>query len=317
MTIDQYTKTFIGEAKDFGKVAVLYGGVSAEREISLQSGRAVLDSLVESGVDSIAVDITSDAVNSLESIECDRAFIALHGVGGEDGKIQALLEWLKIPYTGSDVAASALALNKIRTKLVWKGANLPTPDFELLSKTSDFENVLAALGGECFVKPASEGSSLGMRCVNTAEELQDAYNFAVEFDGEVLAERRIMGREFSVGVLNGMALPSIELKVKNQFYDYDAKYISDKTEYLCPSDISESEEEHIRMLALQAFNVLGCKGWGRIDFMQDEQGSFYLLEANTVPGMTSHSLVPMAANAAGLSFAELLHEILVSTVETK
>lgn len=317
MNTEKYKKVFSGKTEVFGKVAVLYGGVSAEREISLQSGRAVLNGLKEGGVDSFAVDVSTDIVNQLSAVDCDRAFIALHGVGGEDGKIQALLEWLKIPYTGSDVASSALALNKIRTKLVWKGANLPTPDFELLTVNSDFEAILSALGGECFVKPASEGSSLGMRCVNSAADLKAAYEYAADFDAEVLAESRIVGREFSVGILNGVALPSIELNVKNQFYDYEAKYESDETEYICPSDIPEEEEAHIQTLALQAFNVLGCKGWGRIDFMRDAQGRYYLLEANTVPGMTSHSLVPMAAAAAGLSFNELLQEILVSTVEVK
>ncbi len=317
MNASLYQKRFDGAVSRFGKVAVLYGGISAERAVSLDSGEAVIAGLKSCGADVLAVDLNEDAVTQLSNIQCDRAFIVLHGVGGEDGRVQALLQWMGIPFTGSDVAASALSLNKIRTKLVWKGANLPTPEFEILRTNSNFSEILSALGGECFVKPASEGSSLGMRCVDTVESLGEAYMYAAGFDAQVLAERKINGREFSVSILNGMALPAIELKVKNAFYDYDAKYVSDQTEYTCPALISDEENEHLKALAIEAFDVLGCKGWGRIDFMRDENGKYYLLEANTVPGMTSHSLVPMAAKAAGLSFSELLQEVLVSTLEEK
>ncbi len=317
MNTSLYQKCFDGAVSRFGKVAVLYGGISAEREVSLSSGEAVIAGLKSCGADVLAVDLNENAVAQLSNIQCDRVFIVLHGAGGEDGRIQALLEWMGIPFTGSGVAASALSLNKIRTKLVWKGANLPTPEFEILNANSDFEGILNALGGECFVKPASEGSSLGMRCVDSAESLRGAYEYAVGFDSQVLAERKIKGREFSVSILNGVALPAIELKVKSAFYDYDAKYVSDQTEYICPAPISDEEDAYLKALAMNAFDVLGCEGWGRIDFMRDENGKFYLLEANTVPGMTSHSLVPMAAKAVGLSFSELLQEVLVSTLDVE
>lgn len=316
MNNTSYEKVFNDSLNGLGKVAVLLGGVSAEREISLQSGQAVLASLIECGVDAFGVDIHENVIQQLGAIECDRAFIALHGVGGEDGKIQAILECMGIPYTGSDVASSALALNKIRTKLVWMGANLPTPKFEVLNKETNFSAVLAALGGRCFIKPASEGSSLGMRRVNSDEEMKSAFEYAVQFDDEIIAEQTISGREFTVSILNGKALPSIELRAKNDFYDFDAKYISDETEYVCPGNIASKAEQEIQKLALDAFNILGCSGWGRVDFMQSESGQFYLLEANTVPGMTSHSLVPMAAKVVGLSFGELLTEILVSTLDS-
>ncbi len=317
MNASLYQKRFDGLVSRLGKVAVLYGGISAERDVSLSSGEAVIAGLTSCGADVLAVDLNENAVTQLSNIKCDRAFIVLHGAGGEDGRIQALLEWMGIPYTGSGVEASALSLNKIRTKLVWKGANLPTPEFEILNANSDFTGVLKALGGEVFVKPATEGSSIGMRCVDSVESLREAYEFAAGFDAHVLAERKINGREFSVSILNGVALPAIELKVKNAFYDYEAKYVSDQTEYICPAAISDEEDGCLKALAMNAFEVLGCEGWGRIDFMRDENGKFYLLEANTVPGMTSHSLVPMAAKAVGLSFSELLQEVLVSTLETE
>ncbi len=316
MTTTPYKTCYREDPKAFGRVAVLFGGNSAERDISLQSGRAVVDGLQKLGVEVLALDVRNDVLAQLQSLECDRAFIALHGAGGEDGKIQALLEWLDIPYTGSGVGASAVALNKVSTKLLWQGLGLSTPKFSLLDDASDFHQVLADLGGNCFIKPASEGSSIGMQCVQSVDAMKAAYADAKKYDACIFAEQTIVGREFSVAILNGQALPSIELTVKHTFYDYEAKYISDDTHYECPSALSVDEEQHIREVSLKAFHALGCKDWGRIDFMRDANGKFYLLEANTVPGMTSHSLVPMAANAVGLSFDALLAEVLACGMES-
>ncbi len=310
----RYQRRFTGSGEAFGRVAVLMGGLSAERDISLKSGEAILNGLLAKRIDAFAIDVGCAVLDELRAAEPDRALIALHGAGGEDGKIQALLEWLNIPYTGSGVGASALAMNKLKTKLLWRGVGLPTPKFESLTAGCNFAQILDGLGGECFVKPVSEGSSLGMRCVSTARDLADAYRHATTFDDEVIAEAKIVGREFTVAILNGVALPVIELKVKNIFYDYAAKYLSGDTEYICPAPLDSAKESEVKKLALKAFHVLGCEHWGRVDFMQGADGDFHLLEANTVPGMTSHSLVPRAANAAGLEFSELLEEILVSTL---
>lgn len=314
MLTAHYQKQFNRDPKSFGRIAVLYGGISAEREISLKSGAAVLSALQQANFDVFGLDVKKGETDKLLKLDCDRVFIALHGVGGEDGRIQALLEWLDIPYTGSGVAASALALDKLKTKLVWQGMGLPTPQFVLLSEQSHFSDVLAELGGECFVKPSTEGSSLGMRCVNTTADLEEAWLYAKQFDNQVLAERRIVGREFTVAILNGTVLPAIELKVQGGFYDFNAKYISNATQYVCPCDLSPEKMHELQELALKAFSAIGCKTWGRVDLMQDQQGNFYLLEVNTVPGMTDHSLVPMAARAAGLNFIELVEEIVMSTV---
>ncbi|MFL0810589.1 MAG: D-alanine--D-alanine ligase [Agarilytica sp.] len=315
MKANTYQKKFNQGPEALGRVAVLFGGTSAEREISLQSGKAVLEGLLESGVNAFGVDLGEGAVSQLQNLECDRVFIALHGPGGEDGKVQALLTMMGLPFTGSDFASSSIAMHKVKTKRLWAGSELPSPEFELLTEKSDFGAIIEKLTGSCFVKPAHEGSSIGMRCVDSAGQLQEAFAFAAQYDSEVFAERSISGREFTVSILNGYALPAIELKTNNAFYDYDAKYLSNDTEYFCPCKISDSEEGLLASIALSAFDALGCSGWGRIDFMQDQAGRFYLLEANTVPGMTSHSLVPMAAKAAGLSFNELLLEILWSTLE--
>lgn len=309
-----YQKQFQGDVKKLGRVAVLYGGFSAERDISLQSGEAVLSGLLDAGVDAVGVDISKNVINEVNSLDCDRVFIALHGIGGEDGKIQSLLELIGIPYTGSDVAASAVALDKLKTKRIWQGVDLPTPQCLVLTEHSDWQSVINKLGGEVFVKPANEGSSLGMRCVSTASDLKEAYLNALPFDKNVIAETKITGREFSVSILNGVALPAIELKTDNTFYDYDAKYLSDDTQYICPCDLDKKQQEELSALAILAFAALDCKGWGRVDFMQDEQGAFYLLEVNTIPGMTSHSLYPMSAKQAGLNFSELVLEILEPTI---
>ncbi len=308
-----YQRQFTRKIEALGRVAVLFGGTSAERDISLKSGTAVLQGLLDEGVNAFGIDINENAVEQLSKVECDRAFIALHGSGGEDGKIQALLEWLNIPYTGSGVAASAIALNKLTTKEIWIANALPTPNFVAIHTANsgiNAEELLGKLNGACFVKPVLEGSSIGMSMVSDVAALEEALATATHYGDTLIAEEKIEGREFTVAILNGQALPPIELKVKNAFYDYQAKYFSNETQYLCPADINEDETNQLQDLAIQAFNALGCKGWGRIDFMQDRNGKFYMLEANTVPGMTSHSLVPMAAKVAGLSFNALLLEIL-------
>lgn len=311
---DTYKKKYHGDVRTFGRVLVLFGGESSEREISIKSGKAVLKGMRERNVDAFGLDIRRDNFRQLLDIKCDRVFIALHGPGGEDGKIQAVLEWLGIPYTGSGVGSSSLAMHKVNSKRVWQNLGLPTPAFEVLSEQSDWSEVLAQLGNECFVKPVNEGSSLGMRCVSDAKSLRDAYLDARRFDNLVMAETRIAGREFSVSILHEQALPSIELKVVNEFYDYDAKYVAGTTQYLCPCELTDAQQHRITKLALNAFNALGCSGWGRVDLMHDTSGEFYLLEVNTIPGMTNQSLMPMAACAVGLDFGELLLEILATTL---
>ncbi|ROQ20825.1 D-alanine--D-alanine ligase [Marinimicrobium koreense] len=292
-----------------GRVGVLYGGTSAEREISLQTGAAVLDALRQSGVDAVGIDIGADTIAQLQATPMDVAFIALHGPGGEDGRIQGVLEYMGIPYTGSDVSASALAMDKLRSKQLWAGIGLSTPEFAVVNADSDWDQVLKNLGGDAIVKPAHEGSSIGMARVQSGAELAQAYRDAAHYDGSVLVERLITGSEYTVAILDGEALPPIKLETDHRFYDYDAKYLADDTRYLCPCGLDAEREQGLKALALQAFNSLGCRGWGRVDVMADHLGNFYLLEVNTVPGMTSHSLVPMAAQAAGLSFAELVVRI--------
>jgi D-alanine-D-alanine ligase len=300
----------------FGRVGVLYGGQSAEREISLQSGAAVFSALQETGVDSVLIDVGDNIIADLKNAKIDRAFLALHGPGGEDGRIQALLEYLHIPYTGSGVQASALAMDKLHTKQVWRGVSLegsqklPTPAYAVLTRESDFAAVLQKLGGEVMVKPANEGSSIGMSRVKTAADLKLAFAKAAEFQGSVLVEQLIVGAEYTVAILDGEALPPIKLETDHSFYDFNAKYIADDTRYICPCGLSVDKETELKQMASAAFAAIGCRGWGRVDVMADAQGNFYLLEVNTAPGMTSHSLVPMAAKAKGLSFAELVLTIL-------
>jgi len=308
-------RSFLAAGNSFGKVAVLYGGTSAEREVSLRSGRAVAAGLREQGVDVVECDVNENVVAQIASLSFDRAFIALHGTGGEDGRIQGLLDLLGKPYTGSRHAASAVGMDKLTTKQIWLSDGLLTPQYKVVSQSSNFDEVMLELGGEAFVKPVHEGSSIGMRCVATGSELEGAITEALQYDSVVLAERRINGPEFSVGVLNGFALPPVGLQASNAFYDYDAKYHSNDTVYQCPCDLSEEKIQQLRSLALSAFESVGCVGWGRVDVMQDESGDFYLLEVNTVPGMTDHSLVPMAAKAIGMSFSELVCEILYTSVD--
>ena len=296
--------------KQLGRVGVLLGGTSSEREISLQSGAAVVAALTEAGVEHVAIDVGANAIADIQAANIDRAFIMLHGVGGEDGRMQAVLEYLNIPFTGSGVQASALAMDKLRTKQLWRGVGLSTPDFNVLTTDSDWEKVLSDLGGEVMVKPANEGSSIGMARVKTAAELEAAFQVAKEYDGSVIAERLIVGGEFTVAILGDEALPPIKLETHHTFYDYNAKYIAEDTGYICPCGLSAEKELELKTLALNAFKSVGCEGWGRVDVMADSQSNFYLLEVNTAPGMTSHSLVPMAAKVRGLSFSELVLTIL-------
>lgn len=296
--------------KQLGRVGVLLGGTSSEREISLQSGAAVVAALVEAGVDHVAIDVGDNAIADIQAAKIDRAFLALHGAGGEDGRIQAVLEYLNIPFTGSGVQASALAMDKLRTKQLWRGVNLSTPDFAVLNHNSEWQKVLQQLGGEVMVKPAHEGSSIGMARVKNADELAKAYLAAEKYDGSVIAERLIVGSEFTVAILDDEALPPIKLETNHTFYDFNAKYIADDTRYICPCGLSPEKEAELKQLALSAFHAVGCEGWGRVDVMADADLNFYLLEVNTAPGMTSHSLVPMAAKVRGLSFSELVLTIL-------
>jgi len=298
-----------------GKIAVLMGGTSAERAVSLKSGHAVYTALQQSGADVITIDVQAHAIEQLTNVDFDVAFIALHGRGGEDGTIQGVLEWLNKPYTGSGVMASALAMDKWRTKLIWQAAGLPTPKAFLLNENSDWSQLIAELNADAIVKPAREGSSIGMRKVHTAEELQNSFDFAREYDGLVLAESWVKGAEFTVAIVDGKALPAIQLKTSHAFYDYDAKYQANDTQYLLPCGLSAEKEQELQQLALKAFDVIGGQGWGRIDVMQDQNEQFWLLEANTSPGMTDHSLVPMAAAAVGMSFSELVVHLLTEARE--
>ncbi|HUH58060.1 MAG TPA: D-alanine--D-alanine ligase [Pseudomonadales bacterium] len=293
-----------------GKIAVLMGGDSSERSVSLRSGEAVLQALLAAGADAFAIDVQGHAVNQLLDAEFDIAFIAMHGRGGEDGTIQGVLEWLNKPYTGSGVMASALAMDKWRTKLLWSAAGLPTPKAFVLNGNNDWQQVINALNNNAIVKPAREGSSIGMRRVHHSTELQESYQYACQYDAMVLAEAWVSGAEFTVAVVDGEVLPAIQLKTSHEFYDYEAKYQSDDTQYLLPCGLSAEKEQELKDLCLQAFNVLGCEGWARMDVMQDEAGAFWLLEANTIPGMTDHSLVPMAAKAAGMDMSALVLTLL-------
>ena len=297
-------------ASKFGTVGLLSGGVSSEREISLMTGTEVLKSMRKLGIDVVAIDVQEDLVEILPDYQLDRVFIALHGPGGEDGTLQGALEYLGIPYTGSGVMASALAMDKLRCKQLWKGIGLPTADFVLLEENSDWNAIIEQLGGSAVVKPSCEGSSIGMSIAESAHQLSEAWVLASQYDTAVIAERRLTGDEYTVAIIGDRPLPPIRIESNATFYDYEAKYFSDKTQYFCPSGLSDEREAELCNIALQAFNSLDCKGWGRVDVMTDSQGDFYLLEVNTVPGMTSHSLVPMAARAMGMQFDDLVYRIL-------
>lgn len=296
--------------KQYGKVAVMMGGSSAEREISLMSGNGVLNALRSRGVDAHAFDPADKPLSALKDEGFERVFIILHGPFGEDGTLQGALETLGIPYTGCGVMASAICMDKWRTKLLWRGAGLPIPEFELLDENSDFAAVEARLGLPLFVKPATEGSSIGVTKVKQPGELQAAFEEARKYDPLVLAERFVGGGEYTCAVIDGQAYPTIKIEPATEYYDYQAKYFRDDTVYRCPSGLSEEVEQRARGLCLQAFRVLGGQGWGRVDFLMDEDGGIYLLEVNTNPGMTSHSLVPMAARAQGISYEDLCLNVL-------
>ncbi len=294
----------------FGKVAVLFGGRSAEREVSLKSGSAVLAGLQKSGVDAHAFDPAQRELSDLKKEKFDRVFIALHGRYGEDGTVQGALELMGIPYTGSGVMGSAIAMDKWRTKLVWQAAGLPVPEYEALTAPSDWNALADHLDLPLFVKPANEGSSVGVTKVKTVEELPAAYAEAAKHDKVVIAESFVSGGEYTATILNGRALPVIKIEPANEFYDYEAKYLRDDTRYLCPCGLPAEDEAEMQRLALQAFQLIGGQGWGRVDFLRGEDGKPYLLEINTSPGMTDHSLVPMAARQAGISFEQLVLQIL-------
>ena len=297
---------------NFGKVAVLFGGKSAEREISLNSGSRVLAALLRQGVDAQAFDPAERKLDELSAF--DRAFIMLHGRYGEDGTIQGALELMGIPYTGSGVMASAIGMDKWRTKLLWRSVGLPIPDFVMLDANSDFAAVEKQLGLPLFVKPACEGSSIGVSKVSEPGALRAAYLEAAKYDALVLAEKAVLGGEYTVSIIGEgdsmQALPTIKIEPATEFYDYDAKYFRNDTVYRCPCDLPQARELELRAQALEAFRVLGCCGWGRVDYLMDEQGQAYFLEVNTSPGMTDHSLVPMAARVAGISYDELVMRVL-------
>ncbi|MDR1999999.1 MAG: D-alanine--D-alanine ligase [Zoogloeaceae bacterium] len=295
---------------NFGKVAVMFGGNSAEREISLKSGHAVLAALRRAGVDAYPFDPAERPLAALKEDACDRIFIALHGRGGEDGRMQGALDLMGIPYTGSGVMASALAMDKWRNKLLWQAAGIPVPDCVLLTANSDWQAVADRLGLPLFVKPANEGSSIGISKVKTAADLPAAYREAAKYDPLVLAERFIDGDEVQFPILGDQVLPSIRVETPHEFYDYDAKYFASDTRYICPG-LSPEEEKRLTAQVMNSFEVLGCRGWARVDLMLDRKtGQPYFLEMNTSPGMTDHSLVPMAARVAGISFEALVVKVL-------
>ena len=294
------------------KVAVLLGGKSAEREVSLKSGSMVLAALKTKGIDAHPFDPAERGLDALIDEKFERVFIALHGRFGEDGTVQGILEWLRIPYTGSGVLASALAMDKLRTKRMWMAEGLPTAPYAVLGKDTNFRIVARKLGVPLFVKPASEGSSVGMSKVRKGADLEEAFALAVNYDPVVIAEKFIDGPELTIAILGERVLPVIKIETPREFYDYEAKYLRDDTRYLIPSGLPAKKEKELQALALKAFKSLGCRGWGRVDLMLDKRGRAYLLEINTSPGMTDHSLVPMAARAVGISYEDLCVQILES-----
>ncbi len=297
----------------FGKVAVLLGGKSGEREVSLKSGSAVLAALQAQGIDAEAFDPATRPLHDLEQF--DAAFISLHGRFGEDGTMQGALELFGIPYTGSGVMASAIGMDKWRTKLIWHAAGVTTPAFEVVNIDSDFAAIEKKLGLPLFVKPANEGSSIGISKVKVSGDLKAAYELASKSDPLVIAEQFVGGGEYTVGILGDQVLPIVRIVPANEFYDFEAKYLRDDTQYLCPCGLPAEQEAKIQAEALQAFKAIGGTGWGRVDFLMDEAGKHYFLEVNTSPGMTDHSLVPMAAKAAGIPFADLVKRILTLAIK--
>lgn len=304
----------ISNPADFGRVAVLMGGAAAEREVSLKSGAAVFAALQRKGVQVTAVDVTENVIENLKGKQFDRVFNIIHGRGGEDGVLQSILQTLHLPYTGSGVTASALSMDKLRTKLCWRGAGLSTPTWFLLQSTADLNDCVTKLGFPMMVKPAQEGSSIGMSKANNIEELAAALATAAQYACDVYAEAWVTGAEYTVAILNGEALPAIRLETPHSFYDYAAKYQANTTQYHCPCGLSTEQEQALQKLALNACSIIGIKGWARVDVFIDYQGQPQLIEVNTVPGMTDHSLVPMAAKQQGIDFDELVWRILETSV---
>ncbi|MCK9621947.1 MAG: D-alanine--D-alanine ligase [Methylobacter sp.] len=300
----------INKPEQFGRVAVMMGGSAAEREVSLRSGAAVYEALKRKGVDAIAIDVTGSPIDALAGQQIDRVFNIIHGRGGEDGVLQGVLEVLGIPYTGSRVMASALTMDKLRTKLCWQGYGLITPKWHVLKDEADIDACIEKLGFPVIVKPAQEGSSIGMSKATNRSELQQALTVAAKYRCDVYAEAWVTGKEYTVAVLDGEALPVIRLETPNAFYDYEAKYQATTTQYHCPCGLSQDQEQFIKNLAETACQVVGVKGWGRVDVFIDDLGQYQLIEVNTVPGMTDHSLVPMAARQAGMDFDELVWRVL-------
>jgi len=307
---DPKTLRHVTDAKEFGRVAVLLGGTSSEREISLKSGNACLAALVKRGVDAHPFDPKEKPLAELVTRKFDRVFIALHGPGGEDGTVQGALEFLGLPYTGSGVMGSAIGMDKLRTKRLAQAVGIPTTEYMVLRSPADLDTCLERLGLPLIVKPATQGSSVGMTKVEKAEQLLGAFQAAALLEPNVFAEPWITGAEYTVAVLQGRALPSIRIETPAAFYDYQAKYFRNDTKYHCPSGLSGEAEKHLANLALATFAAVGAEGWGRADFMMDKTGRPYLLEINTVPGMTDHSLVPMAARALDIHFEQLVWQVL-------
>ena len=306
----------IADAKQFGRVAVVMGGNSAEREVSLSSGRNVLDALKKRGVDAHGIDGIPALLDALRAGHFARVFNILHGRGGEDGVLQGALQSLGVPYTGSGVLGSALSMDKIRTKQVWESLGLPTPRYARFARGGDIGAAIAKVELPVVVKPSHEGSSVGITRVRSAQDLPAAVELATRYDGELVIEQLIEGEEYTVSILGGAALPSIHIVPAAEFYDYHAKYVSDDTQYICPG-LDAKGEKQVQALALRAFEAAGCSGWGRVDLMRDLSGEFFLLEANTTPGMTSHSLVPKAAAAVGIDFEELCWRILETSFDAE
>ncbi|MGR8952809.1 MAG: D-alanine--D-alanine ligase [Gammaproteobacteria bacterium] len=300
--------------EQFGRVAVLMGGTAAERPVSLRSGAAVYEALKRKGVDAVAIDVNGNPVDILQGVTVDRVFNIIHGRGGEDGVLQGVLEAMRIPYTGSGVLASALSMDKLRTKLCWKGYGLPTPPWTLLQDESEIDCCIEQLGFPVIVKPALEGSSIGMSKAHNREELVAAYQMASSYKCDVYAEAWVTGQEYTVAILNGEALPVIRLETPRAFYDYEAKYNANTTKYHCPCGLNQPDEKQLQELAVAASQVIGVKGWARVDVFIDHAGQSQLIEINTVPGMTDHSLVPMAARQAGMDFDELVWRVLATSL---
>lgn len=300
----------VKKPEEFGRVAVMMGGTAAERPVSLRSGAAVYEALKRRGVDAVAIDVTGNPIDALAGHKVDRVFNIIHGRGGEDGVLQGVLEAMKIPYTGSGVMASALSMDKLRTKLCWQGYGLATPKWCLLEGVMDIDACIDKLGFPVIVKPAQEGSSIGMSKARNRDELVKALELAASYRCDVYAEAWVTGKEYTVAILNNEALPIIRLETPNEFYDYDAKYSATTTQYHCPCGLSQEREQQLRKVAVTAGKVVGIKGWARVDVFIDDDGQYQLIEINTVPGMTDHSLVPMAAKQAGMGFDELVWSVL-------